>query len=486
MPCGTAWSIAGSPATASALFGNNGRLSKNIHVQRMSTIPSPNAYNPKEKKAQALASNGSNGNSSASVNQLRQLYPATTMRRNGTISVHSPTTDGEGHVLYYEVYGEGKVPALFLHGGPGAGCFPRHAQFFDPDHYMVVLLDQRGCGRSTPRGEVCDNDIGFLVRDIEILRLELNLEQWKVVLGGSWGSTLAIAYAQSYPSKVGSLVLRGVCLMRSQEVNWLFSSKGGAAALNQEAWKQFADPVLPAITLLYKDGKGDISGRGALHEYCNWLVRGNAKHRINASQRWMRWEFAMSKYKAETNGANIVDGESCVLVYDGEKWTERDTNDVVRGTSMKTDVGAKAETLRKLTSESPKSEIDPYMLSYTPVEPRMVAPDIKLDSFKGRNVTQEQLLSYIPAQVVLTCLYSVNNGFIDGTLLDYDRMNGIQHIPCIAVHGGQDHICPVDSALDLQQAWKNMKLRIPLSAGHSMYDPEILNELIRATDKLRY
>ena len=143
----------------------------------------------------------------------RPLYPTSAALRTGKLPV------SDTHVLYYEVHGrKGGTPALFLHGGPGAGCFTRHAGFFDPAHYQVVLFDQRGCGRSTPKGELEANDTPNLVQDCERLREHLDFERWAVVLGGSWGTTLALAYAGEYPHRIGAMVLRAVCTMRAQEM----------------------------------------------------------------------------------------------------------------------------------------------------------------------------------------------------------------------------------------------------------------------------
>ena len=120
----------------------------------------------------------------------RSLYPTGALLRSGSLPV------SKLHSLYFEERGkDGGAPVLFLHGGPGAGCFPRHAGFFDPDHYRIVLFDQRGCGRSSPKGDVRENDTGELVADVERLRMHLGIARWEVVLGGSWGTCLALAYA---------------------------------------------------------------------------------------------------------------------------------------------------------------------------------------------------------------------------------------------------------------------------------------------------
>lgn len=127
------------------------------------------------------------------------------------------------HTIYYEECGNPNgVPVVFLHGGPGSGCNATQRRFFDPAHYRIILLDQRGCGRSTPQGEVADNTTNDLVNDIETIRLHLGIARWHV-FGGSWGSTLALAYALKHTEQVISLVLRGIFLSRPSEINWFLS-----------------------------------------------------------------------------------------------------------------------------------------------------------------------------------------------------------------------------------------------------------------------
>ena len=141
------------------------------------------------------------------------------------------------HTLYWEESGNPDgIPVLFLHGGPGGGCSPRHRQFFDPAFYRIVLFDQRGGGRSLPLGEVRENTTHDLVADIERLRLLLGVERW-LIFGGSWGSTLALAYAQAHPQRCLGFVLRGIFLARKSEVDWFIH---GIQHIFPEAWRQFA------------------------------------------------------------------------------------------------------------------------------------------------------------------------------------------------------------------------------------------------------
>jgi proline iminopeptidase len=156
---------------------------------------------------------------------------------------------GDGNRLYWEVSGNrGGKPAVVLHGGPGAGSSPHHRRLFDGDRYRVVLFDQRGCGRSTPHAshpatQLSSNTTWHLVADIERLRSHLDIDRW-LVLGGSWGTVLALAYAQAHPERVSQLVLTGVCAQRRKETEWYWG--GGAAFLFPEAWERFLAPLPPA------------------------------------------------------------------------------------------------------------------------------------------------------------------------------------------------------------------------------------------------
>jgi proline iminopeptidase len=142
--------------------------------------------------------------------------------------------------MYYEQSGNPKgVPVVFLHGGPGAGANATHRRFFDPNHYRIVIFDQRGSGRSRPLGEIRDNTTPLLVQDIETLRQQLAIDTW-FVFGGSWGSTLALAYAESHPDRVRGLALRGIFLCRKSEIEWFLY---GLRELAPEAWRSFSGHI---------------------------------------------------------------------------------------------------------------------------------------------------------------------------------------------------------------------------------------------------
>jgi len=141
------------------------------------------------------------------------------------------------HDVYVEQCGNPKgIPVVFLHGGPGSGCRPMHRRYFDPKKYHIVLFDQRGCGRSTPHGEIEHNDTDYLIADMETIRQHLDIEQW-LIFGGSWGATLGLRYAQTHPEKVLSMILRGVFLGRQHDIDWVYA-EGGASKLFPDSWHQ--------------------------------------------------------------------------------------------------------------------------------------------------------------------------------------------------------------------------------------------------------
>lgn len=165
----------------------------------------------------------------------RTLYPEIEPNRTGRLRV------SDLHEIYFEESGnpEGK-PVVFVHGGPGGGTEARQRRFFDPRAYRVVLFDQRGCGRSTPHASLEENTTWHLVADMEALRAHLGIERWQV-FGGSWGSTLALAYAEKHPERVTELILRGIFLLRPQEIAWFYQR--GADALFPDAWEDFLAPI---------------------------------------------------------------------------------------------------------------------------------------------------------------------------------------------------------------------------------------------------
>ncbi len=200
----------------------------------------------------------------------RNLYPEIEPYDRGMLEV-SPV-----HRIYWEQSGNpnGK-PAIFVHGGPGGGTDPRQRRFFDPARYRIVLFDQRGCGQSTPHASLEDNTTWHLVEDMEKLRAHLGIERWQV-FGGSWGSTLALAYAQKHPDRVSELVLRGIFLLRKQEIDWFYQK--GASAMFADAWEEYLAPIPPAE-------RDDL-----LRAYYKRLTSSDAAERTRAAIAWSVWE----------------------------------------------------------------------------------------------------------------------------------------------------------------------------------------------------
>ena len=200
----------------------------------------------------------------------RTLYPEIEPYETGMLDV------GEGHSLYYERVGTpGAKPAVFLHGGPGGGMAPDHRRQWDPELYDVLLFDQRGCGKSLPFAEIEHNDTWRIVEDIERLR-EMCGHQKLQAFGGSWGSTLALAYAQKYPDRVSELVLRGVFLARQQEKSWLYAY--GASEIMAEQWDAFTG-------LIPEAERGDL-----VRAYYNRLTSEDEATRLAAAREWSLWE----------------------------------------------------------------------------------------------------------------------------------------------------------------------------------------------------
>jgi len=205
----------------------------------------------------------------------RTLYPPIEPFRTGRLRV------SDLHEIYFEESGnpQGK-PVVFVHGGPGGGTDPRQRRFFDPRAYRIVLFDQRGCGRSTPHAELRANTTWDLVADMEKLRAHLGIERWQV-FGGSWGSTLALAYAQEHPERVTELVLRGIFLLRKEEIDWFY--QGGANALFPDAWEGYLAPIPEAE-------RGDL-----LRAYHRRLTSDDPRVRVEAARAWSVWEASTSK-----------------------------------------------------------------------------------------------------------------------------------------------------------------------------------------------
>jgi proline iminopeptidase len=208
---------------------------------------------------------------------LRTLYPEIEPYDSGHISVSNV------HQLYYEQCGNPNgSPVVFLHGGPGAGLIPDYRRFFDPQAYRVILFDQRGAGRSLPHASLEDNTTWDLVADIEFLRKHFGVEQW-LVFGGSWGSTLSLAYAETHPERVRALVLRGIFLCRPREIRWFYEVGDGARAIFAEQWERF-ERVIPEAE------RGNM-----INAYYRRLTGTDKAMQSEAAEAWSTWEASALK-----------------------------------------------------------------------------------------------------------------------------------------------------------------------------------------------
>lgn len=190
---------------------------------------------------------------------------------------------------------------IFLHGGPGGHCTKINTTFFDPEVYRVVLFDQRGSGKSLPNSELRENTTHHLVEDIEAIRKHMGVEKWHMVFGGSWGSTLALVYAQAHPEVVGSLVLRGIFTFRREELEWSRSIVAGR--LYPDAYEEF-------VNYLPEPARADIVG-----SYYQLLLSDNRETRISASKAWNKWELSISELRQNPQSLKKLEDDDWTLAH---------------------------------------------------------------------------------------------------------------------------------------------------------------------------
>lgn len=227
--------------------------------------------------------------------QENPLYPPIQPYHQGHLQV------SEVHSIYYEECGNPHgLPVVFVHGGPGAGCDEGHRQFFDPHVYRIVLFDQRGAGRSQPFACLDDNNTWALVSDMEKLRNRLGIEKW-VVFGGSWGSTLALAYSETHPERVLGLILRGIFLCRPSEIEWFY--QGGAHQLFPDFWESYVN-VIP-----------ESERHNMVAAYYQRLTSENESVRLAAARAWSIWEASTSKLLVSPELIERFGGEQFALAF---------------------------------------------------------------------------------------------------------------------------------------------------------------------------
>lgn len=188
------------------------------------------------------------------------------------------------HTLYIEEVGNPHgLPIVYFHGGPGFGCDATNRRYFDPKHYRIILFDQRGAGRSLPFADITNNTTQHLVRDCEVIRCYLNIDQW-IVFGGSWGSTLSLVYAEAYPERVLALILRGIFLGREEDIKWFFG-KGGAQDIFPDHWQSFTAPIP-------EREQGNL-----LKAYHTRLLSDNEQIQMQAANAWVTWQATCATLK---------------------------------------------------------------------------------------------------------------------------------------------------------------------------------------------
>lgn len=311
--------------------------------------------------------------------ELLELYPSIEPYHEFQLKVD------ELHTVWIEECGNPHgLPVVFLHGGPGAACEAFQRRFFDPKYYRIILFDQRGCGRSTPQAELRNNTTQDLVADIERIRNYLNIEKW-LVFGGSWGSTLALAYAQAHANRVTGLILRGVFLCRSRDIQWFYQD--GASYIYPDLWQHY-------IQVIPEEERDDL-----LAAFYKRLICDDEEIQIEAARAWSIWEGSTS---------NLIT-KPAVLNYF--------SNDAIA-------------------------------LSLARIE----------------------------------CHYFNNDSFLRKEQLLKDAYK-LENIPGVIVHGRYDVVCPIEQAFALHQAWPSAEFIIAQQSGHSATEPEIVDALIRATQK---
>ena len=311
---------------------------------------------------------------------MRELYPDIEPYDSGSLKVD------DRHTLYYEQCGnpDGK-PVVMLHGGPGGGCNAKMRRFHDPAKYRIVLFDQRGAGRSKPHADLVENTTWHLVADIEQLREMLGIERWQV-FGGSWGSTLALAYAQKHPERVTELVLRGIFMLRRWELEWFYQE--GASRMFPDAWEHYLAPI-------------PVGERSDLiAAYHKRLTSEDERTRLEAAKAWSIWEGGTSYLH--------IDPDYATSHGDAE-----------------------------------------FALAFARIENH----------------------------------YFVNGGFFEEENQLLRDAHRIADIPGVIVQGRYDVVCPAQSAWELHKAWPKAELTITPASGHSAFEAENIDALVKATDR---
>ncbi|NYT70364.1 alpha/beta fold hydrolase [Pusillimonas noertemannii] len=325
----------------------------------------------------------------------------------------------DGHRVYWEASGNPQGEAVLLvHGGPGGAIWPRDRRFFDPRRYRIIAFDQRGCGRSTPSGELRANTTAHLINDMERLRIRLGVERW-LLFGGSWGATLALAYAQAHPARVSKLVLRGVFLARSGELRWLY--QGGAAHMHPQAWREFLRPIP-------EPQRSDVVAR-----YAALLAGPRTAAALALARGWCAWEEALM---VGASRAAVPEGLTRI--------------DIVTA-------GSEADSAEGVEHAHDGNDVD--------------AGDASLHS-GGLGI-------WVAARI--GAHYLAHGGFLpEGALLaGAARLGGMRGS---IIQGRYDLVTPLATAWALHKAWPGSMLRVVEGAGHASDEPGITRALLESVD----
>lgn len=343
------------------------------------------------------------------------------------------------HLVHYELSGNPNgIPVCFVHGGPGGGTEPAHRQFFDPQLYKIVLIDQRGCGASLPFASLEENTTWDLINDMDAVRRAAGIDKW-ILFGGSWGSTLALAYAQEHPDRVLGMILRGIFLSRDQELRWLYE-RDGIAMLYPEAFNRYVAGLPPRL-------RNSESLMKAYHSILS--KEENTEERQVAANAWSLWEYTLSSFPRIEK-----DSSTCHVIYNTPSNRDDQQQRHRHGTAQSNDVNNNHQ--QTLTSSL---DFNPDVLDYT----------------DNDNLAFARIESH----------FFVNGCFFDsdGMLLNEQRMARVRHIKTRIVQGRWDFVCPRKTAFDLANMFDHSAVETHIidNAGHSTFEPGIEEALLRAT-----
>jgi proline iminopeptidase len=247
------------------------------------------------KRLKPIINNFNNFSKLSIIRKMSNLYPEIEPYNTGMLPV------SDIHQLYYEESGnKSGLPVVFLHGGPGGGTSGKDRRYFDPETYRIVLLDQRGAGKSTPSASLENNTTWDLVEDIEKIREHLNIDKW-VVFGGSWGSTLSLVYAETHPTRVLALILRGIFTLRDEEIRWFYQH--GAHYIYPDFWEKYLEPIPEAE-------HDDL-----VNAYHRRLTGDNEEEKLAAAKAWSTWECATCFLRVDQKSVAKAEGDKFALAF---------------------------------------------------------------------------------------------------------------------------------------------------------------------------